>query len=178
MSDWYEWLRIGISEYGQRESGYGKTGWIKEVVLNRYAALRPHIYYKIMGNTIIPNITVAKITVKTCVTTGAFRKAPKTSAISAPLLKGVGTPPYNRLTRNYPTGNIWFDFYVTNFQAVHNFGNMSCCSRSWKRIWLPSGSFFRLNVILRTSFIDTLTLSRGMSRVYHFPFCWCIAKTT
>ena len=145
MSDWYEWLRIGISEYDQRESDYGKTGWIKEVVLNRYAALRPHqahIYYKIMGNTIIPNITVAKIKVKTCVTTGAFRKAPKTSAISAPLLKGVGTPPYNRLTRNYPTGNIWFDFYVTNFQAVHNFGNMSCCSRSWKRIWLPSGSFF------------------------------------
>ena len=145
MSRWYEWLTVGISEYDQSERDYEKTECIREVVLTKHAALRPHqadIYYKIMGNTIIPNITVAKITVKTCVTTGAFRKAPKTSAISVPLLKGVGTPPYNRLTRNYPTGNIWFDFYVTNLQAVHSFANMSCSSRSWKRIWLPSDSFF------------------------------------
>ncbi|MCS6068938.1 hypothetical protein LNO81_31490 [Klebsiella variicola subsp. variicola] len=62
------------------------------------------IYYKTMGNTIIPNITVAKITVKTCVTTYAFRKAPKTSAISAPLLKGVGTLPYNPVDAELPHG--------------------------------------------------------------------------
>ncbi|GFQ17226.1 hypothetical protein NIHE141904_35360 [Enterobacter hormaechei] len=60
------------------------------------AALRPRndvAYYKRMGKTTIPNITTAKIIVKTCVINGAFRNAPKTSAISAPLLKGVGTPP-------------------------------------------------------------------------------------
>lgn len=67
-----------------------------KAVTDESAALRPRndtAYYKRMGKTTIPNITTAKIIVKTCVINGAFRNAPKSSAISAPLLKGVGTPP-------------------------------------------------------------------------------------